>query len=277
MDAKTERQITQIVRLLQEVFQKDFLGLYLFGSAILGGLQKYSDIDILAVVDRPSTPEDKAKIVRELEKISGIYMKEPKRPIELTIVVKSEVNPWRYPPIFDFQYGEWLREAFDQGSLEPWESKEMPDLAMMITQVFLASQTIYGADPGKLLDRVPYADFLRATTKEIDNMLRDLEWDTRNVLLTLARMWSSLETDAIWSKPGAASWAIGRLPEEYQDMLARARAVCVGEEEEGWEDLQEKVRPCAEYMVGKIKERADRLQGSDLRQRVIKVGKQSNR
>ena len=61
----------------------------------------------------------------------------------MTIVIKSEIKPWRYPPHFDFQYGEWLREKFENGNIDPWPTKEMPDLALLITQVLLASQTLW--------------------------------------------------------------------------------------------------------------------------------------
>lgn len=251
---------------------QDLLGLYLYGSSIVGGLQKYSDIDLLAVLNRPSTLEEKTKIVSQLLRISGNHLKGMKRPIELTMVVKSDVNPWHYPPTFDFQYGDWLRKKFENGITEPWDSKAMPDLALLITQVLLASKTVYGPEPGRVLDKVPYLDFITATTDELDNLLADLDTDTRNVLLTLARIWSTLETDAIRSKPSAAAWAIDRLPEEFQPVLQRARAICLGEENKGWDDINGKIKPCAEFMVGKIKELTSFLKSSDTTQRYIKLG-----
>ncbi len=77
-------------------------------------------------------------LITNLLKISGIYQRSSKPPIEMTIVVKSEVNPWHYPPKFDFQYGDWLRTEFESGNREPWLTKDMPDLALIITQVLLA-------------------------------------------------------------------------------------------------------------------------------------------
>ncbi len=43
------------------------------------------------------------------------------------------INPWQYPPHFDFQYGEYLRDSFEKGIIEPWENYEMPDLAVLVT------------------------------------------------------------------------------------------------------------------------------------------------
>lgn len=188
----------------------NLLGLYLYGSSILGGLQKYSDIDLFVVSNRTTTHEEKVKLATTLLKISGIYMKSKKFPIEMTIVEKSEINPWHYPPQFDFQYGEWLRNQFENGNVEPWQTKEMPDLALLVTQILLASNTLVGANPDQLLCTVPYKDFITALINTLPNLMSELDSDIRNVLLTLARIWSTVATDAICSKPAAADWAINR-------------------------------------------------------------------
>lgn len=271
LNGLTQTQISQCLKLLQDVFGQDLLGFYLYGSAVVGGLQKFSDIDLFAVTSRPSTSEEKARIARAMLRISGVFRKSVKKPVELTIVVQPEVKPWRYPPTFDFQYGDWLRTRFESGEIEPWPSKQMPDLALLITQIFLASETIYGPAAYHLLERVPYPDFVRASTDELDSLLADLEDDTRNVLLTLARIWSSLETSAIRSKPSAASWAMDHLPPEYQPVMERARAECLGENVRDWDAVQAAIRPCADLMMGKIKRIISVLQTSSATNRSIRL------
>ena len=152
-DRETEEQICRCADLLKKVLGRDLLGLYLYGSAVVGGLQKYSDIDLFAISGRSTTHEEKARLVAEMLEISGVYMSSTKRPIEMTLVVKSDVNPWQYPPTFDFQYGDWLRGEFESGNIEPWETKEMPDLAVLITQVLLAHRTRYGLEPDRALSK----------------------------------------------------------------------------------------------------------------------------
>jgi len=153
----------------------DLLGVYLYGSYVVGGLQKYSDIDLFVILDRASTNEEKSKLTMGLLEISGIYMQDDKPPIEMTLVEKSAVNPWQYPPEFDFQYGEWLREDFKKGNIEPWPSKKMSDLALLITQVLLASITLVGDAPKKLLCKVPYQDFISVITDELPNLVSELD------------------------------------------------------------------------------------------------------
>jgi hypothetical protein len=52
-----------------------------------------------------------------------------------------------------------------------------------------------------------------------------LPWNTRNVVLTLPRIWSAVATDNVLSKDSAAAWALPRLPEEHRPVLERARAI----------------------------------------------------
>ena len=251
-ESEIDQQISQCLTLLKNVFDQDLLGVYLFGSLIIGGLQRYSDIDIFVVVDRPSTHEERATLVADLLQISGISQKSAKPPIEMTIVVKSDINPWHYPPSFDFQYGDWLREEFESGNLEPWPSKEMPDLAVLITQVLLANKILLGPSPDKLLCKIPYRDFLAATKESLGGLMTELHSDTRNVLLTYARIWRTVETDTITTKPDAAAWATSRLPELYKPVMQRACAICMGKENEYWGDFTALIQPTADYMLKQI-------------------------
>lgn len=263
-DIETEEQVTQSVTLLKNIFGNDLLGVYLYGSAVAGGFKAFSDIDLFVVINRTMTSKEKAKLLGALLIISGVYKKSSKRPIEMLIVLKSQVNPWVYPPLFEFQYGEWLREEFERGVIEPWSSQDMPDLALLQTQVMLASKILFGPAPDQLLSKVPYQDVLRATESTVADLMVNLVDDTRNVLLTYARIWAMLMTDSIYPKPEAALWAIKQLPDAHKPIMAKARAICLGEEIENWDGHIEASRVCAEYMMKKIEERLSYLKAHQL-------------
>lgn len=174
------------------------------------------------------------------------------RCLELTIVVQGDVRPWRYPPPIDFLYGEWLRAEFEQGEVEP-EAATNPDLATVISIVLLADHPLVGPPPAEVLDPVPPADLRRAMTGELDGLLQDLETDTRNIVLALARIWTTLATGEIRSKDGTADWALARLPRDHRPVLARARAIYLGEEDQRWDDLRSRLRPFADRLVDEIR------------------------
>jgi predicted nucleotidyltransferase len=257
--AQAERQIAAVLALIDAVMGEDALGIYLYGSSMMGGLQKYSDIDLMVISTRPTTREEKQRLARHLLTISGVDPDAAARPIELTIVAHSEVQPWRYPPRFDFQYGDWMRREFEAGEVEPWATTVCPDLALLLTQVMIAGTALVGPPASTLLEPVPYHDFMTATLSELDRLLLDLDADTRNVLLTLARIWCTVETETIRSKQDAAAWALRRLPPEPRPALARARAIYLGEAPDRWQDVAPLVRPCADLLVTRIKGRANPL------------------
>lgn len=48
----TDQQISQCLNLLKDILRDDLLAMYLYGSSIYGGLQKYSDIDLFVISSR---------------------------------------------------------------------------------------------------------------------------------------------------------------------------------------------------------------------------------
>ena len=100
---------------------------------------------------------------------------------------------------------------------------------------------------------------MRALTSEIDSVLCDINWDTRNILLTLARIWSTVETDTIRSKATAVDWTINKLPERYRSILDRAKSILQDQQTEEWEDLKAEIKPCADFIVEQIKKRMNTI------------------
>ena len=178
----------------------------------------------------------------------------PARPVELTVVVQSDVRPWRYPPRQEFLYGDWLRDTYElDGAPQP---EPAPDLAILITMVLQGDTVLVGPPPAQLLDPVPHEDLVRGAVAGIPQLLDDLDSDTRNVLLTLARIWTTLQTGQIRSKDAAAAWVLEQLPSGHQPVLARARTKYLrGEDDERWADITA-VRAHVEYVVEAIRQSA---------------------
>lgn len=204
---------------------------------------------MLAVSARETTHAEKQKIASGLLAVSGDLSRgHGRRPIELTIVTTSEVRPWRYPPRRDFQYGEWLRERFERGDRDLFRPTIDPDVAILITVVRLGDVTLTGSAAGATFDEVPRRDLVEALVAGIPGLIDDIDWDTRNVVLTIARIWNGVVTGEIRSKDGAAEWALERLPPEHRPVLVRAREGYL-RGDESWEDLRAQVLPFARAVV----------------------------
>jgi hypothetical protein len=159
-------QIERLVEGIRAVLGADLPGVYLHGSAVLGGLGPRSDIDVIV---------------------------------------------WR--------------EAFERGELEPWPAETSRDLASAITMALLGDAALLGPPPAEMFDPVPRRDYIDAILRDTATVDQYLPWDTRNVVLTLPRIWSAVATDDVLSKDSAAAWVLPRLPEAHRPVLERARAI----------------------------------------------------
>ncbi|GAA5184616.1 aminoglycoside adenylyltransferase family protein [Rugosimonospora acidiphila] len=244
-------QVQSVVRLVGDVLDGELVGSYLHGSSVLGGVRPASDLDVLVVSRRRMDDRERRALTQGLFAVSG----EPAgaRPVELVVVAQSEVRPWRFPPVADYQYGEWLREelAID-GAPAP---RPMPDLALLIAVTLAADHPLSGPPPAQVLDPVPRLDVAAATVAGIPNLLDNLDNDTRNVVLTLARVWLTLATGEIRSKDAAADWALDHLPPEHRPVLEHAKQLYLNRRysEDNWGDeLTAKLRAYVDWVLAAI-------------------------
>ena len=90
-------QTERVLRLVREVFGRDVLGAYEHGSAVMGGVQPTSDVDILVITGRSATLVEKHQLVEGLMTISAPWPPPgPERCVEVTVVAQPQVRPWRY-------------------------------------------------------------------------------------------------------------------------------------------------------------------------------------
>jgi aminoglycoside 9-adenylyltransferase len=226
-------------------------GLYLCGSSTTGGLRHDSDIDLLLVTQSSLSRQERRQLTDLLLQYSGPRAtRVASRAIELTSVVQSAVVPWRYPPVCDYQYGEWLRDGFSDGRVP--EPHRDPDLAILLASVLATGKPLRGPRPAELIDAVPAADVRRAIHDCLPTLLGDLGGDERNVLLTLARMIVTLESDEIVSKDDAARRVAARIAISHAAVLDLARQGYLGQTVDDWTQLREQARATADLLASRI-------------------------
>ena len=245
-------QLAAALALVREVLAGQLLGAYLYGSAVAGGLRHRSDLELLVLSARPTTLDEKARLITGLMRLSGRRAAAgPARSLEVSIVQQSDVRPWRYPPALDFQYGDWFRPDYERGDLTPWDSPNA-DLAVLLTTALAANEPLVGPPLPDVVDPVPRDDLDRAMLDGVAGLIEDLADDTANVLLTLARIWNTLATGEISPKDVAARWALERLAAEGRAGLQRALAVYLGDEPDEWGDLRTVAAEDARRLVDEI-------------------------
>ena len=219
---------------IKDAFGSLLLAVYLYGSAVSGGLRKDSDVDILAVVNGEPAKEVLRKLSSRLLAISGkIGNTESRRPLEVTVVCKADVSPWQFPPRMLFQYGEWLREQFEHEEYPEPESN--PDLTILLSQIRQRSIALFGSPAPDMISPIPNEDLQRAMKNCLPDLMQNLHGDERNVLLTLARIWATAVTGQFMPKDEAAEWAVLRIAPDYGNLLNLCAKAYRGECRDHWE------------------------------------------
>lgn len=139
----------------------------------------------------------------------------------------------------------------------PWTSPNA-DIAIIVTMVLAAGRTVLGRPAAEAFDPVPAADLRLALVDGVDGLIHDLGSDTANVVLTFARIWTTLATGVIRSKDGAASWALDRLPLAHRPVMAKAREVYLGRSSDHWIDMADEAAACVDAMRERIVDLARR-------------------
>lgn len=233
--------------LIKKLIGKQVIGIYLYGSAVEGGLQNESDVDILVITNQSLLEKTRKAMTEQLLSISGkIGNKEGLRYLEVTVVNKEDLSPWSFPPKHDYMYGEWLRDQFEKGEIP--EPANDPDLVLLLAQAREKSITLFGKNIAGVLDPVPAKDIQKAVKASLPELTSDIKGDDRNVILTLARMWFTADTGEITSKDQSAKWVIQKLSEEHAALVELARSAYLGERIDDWEDMESEVHSLVNYM-----------------------------
>ena len=240
------------VIVLQRSVGDRLLAVYLHGSAIAGGLRPDSDVDLMAVVDAPTTYAVRRCLVSELMRLSGRHPVDPdgRRPIEMIVFDRSDLAVSTCPARCEFLYGEWLREAFEAGEVPKPHAD--PEFTLLLAQARRNARTLIGRDAVALLPDIPDSDVRRAIGQVLATLLGALEGDGRNVLLTLVRMWRTLATGDFVPKDVAAEWAIPRLQAGSAALLADARDAYLGKRGDNWRDRQQELRSVAKDLGERV-------------------------
>lgn len=228
----------QALSSIQKRLGSSLVAVYLHGSAVSGGLRPHSDIDLLVIVNQPLTPQARQGLAADLLKRSGHYPFDAagRRPLEVIVLLQSDLAAAVYPARCEFMYGEWLRHDIESGkALDPVTDSE---LSLVLAQARQEAIALAGPEMNALVPAMPRSVIHQAIQEVLPALLASLEGDERNVVLTLARMWRTLVTEEFVSKDIAAHWAAARLPEEQAMILKKARVAYLTVCEEDWQNCQ---------------------------------------
>lgn len=245
-------QVPAALAALHESLADCLCAVYLHGSAVSGGLRPQSDIDLLAVVDRRMTQSERATLTSSLLKLSGRYPPTPGglRCLEVMIFSRPDLAAGIFPARAEYIFGEWLRDAFEAG--ETSMPAQNAEFTLVLAQAQQEAIVLFGPDRDTLLPVIPMIDVRNSMRELLPELVGGLREDTRNVLLTMARIWYTAENGTFASKDEAASWAIPQLSDRSALTLNHARRAYLGEIDDNWNSHQDGMECLVEELTSKV-------------------------
>ena len=257
LDPRVADQLAQTLTVLHRHLEGRIVAIHLFGSAVQGGLQPGSDLDLLVTATDAPPKSVRHALQRELLTISAPpRTSDHWRPLEVTLLARDQVLPWRYAPRRELQFGEWLRADLEGGIFE--DPVRDPDLALLLTQARLYGRALEGPAPVELFEPIPHDHVVQAMRDTISQWDGPHDWagDGRTVVLALARCAFTAATGRIASKTEAAAWLMERLPEPESALLTRALDAYLGralddlcKDQQAMARFVRKVRPLIEVSL----------------------------
>lgn len=261
-DADMEPVIEDLHEHLRRTSVGGLIAVALTGSSADGGLGPDSDLDLLMVTERSLSQQERRALVDHLLAVSGARAtRRPGRPVELASLRLDDVVPWRYPATCDFLYGEWLRPAYLGGRLP--ERTTDSNLPVLITSARQRAICLSGPTMRDLLEPVPATDLYQSLQDGLPSLMENLVGDERNVLLTLARMITTLETGRIVPKDQAAAQVLPTLPTNCRKVLSLAAAAYRGHLPDDWPTMRREAEQTAELLAARVRSRAPHSRSSD--------------
>lgn len=126
------------------------------------------------------------------------------------------------------------------------------EFTLVLAQARQEVIALFGPDRDKLLPMIPMIDVRNAMRELLPELVGGLREDTRNVLLTLARIWYTAENGTFVSKDEAARWAIPQLSDRSAVTLNHARLAYLGEVGDNWSSHQGGMECLAQELTLKV-------------------------
>lgn len=209
MDAASEIYLQKLSKKISHTLNGNLTGIYLHGSAVLGGYDVHrSDLDVLVVVPRPITEGQRTELAETLREET---LPCPAAGLELSIVTDAAAATVDVSaPAFELHM-----------TTAPADSKVVdgrghggdPDLVLHFAVCRVHGRNLAGSTTGKPLEEV----FGAVPQELVVAQLRDeLSWAARDgprhyAVLNASRAWMYAETGQLVSKVAGGEWTLRRI------------------------------------------------------------------
>ncbi len=214
------RLIESIVARFSSLLGSNLVGIYVHGSAAMGGFNPaYSDLDLLIVVNDSLTRTTKELLGQECLRLTE---QTPKKGLELSIVLVQYTRTFVFPTPFEFHYSPDWREAFEAGTALEMMPDVDPDLAAHFTVTQQRGVCVYGAPVSSVFHEVPKEFYTRSLMGDAEGIFQDMTSDPVYAVLNLCRILAYQREGAIVSKQEGGLWGLRELEQRFHSLIQAA-------------------------------------------------------
>jgi Domain of unknown function (DUF4111) len=214
---RVEAYLERLTGRVHEVLQADAVGVYLHGSAVLGGFQPdRSDLDVLAVCDRPLSAEQRAGLCHHLDPAA---LAVPAAMLELSVVTAEACrHPVAAPP-YELHVNTRDRRCVDG------TGRNDPDLLLHFAVARQVGRLLGpGRTPRHCFAPVPRRLVLGGMALELRDAAGDERAAPEYLVLNACRNLAYLRTGRMRSKVAGGRWVLTHDPSLDPDVVTAALA-----------------------------------------------------
>ena len=203
---------------LSGILGEGLLGVYLHGSAALGGWNvERSDVDVLAVSKRKLTLSEKGLVAGTL---TAPDCSVPGAGLEFSLMTEASLKDLSPRPQFELHVATGASAKVVDGAGHSGD----PDLVMHYVVCRERGVALYGPPPAAVFPKVPRQELL-------ETLLHELAWGlehapARYAVLNACRAWAYAEDSGLVSKVQGAEWALAKAID--RDLVRQALASQAG-------------------------------------------------
>ncbi len=163
----------RITAAFRQELGENLTGIYLHGSAAFGSMSEGSDLDFIAVTERPPTQEQKEHLIAALLQLER---EAPAKGLEMSVVLLRDCRDFVYPTPYRLHYSPMHRRAFEQdlaGYCRRMQGVDY-DLAAHFTVIRRVGIVLFGSPVREVFGPVPFADYLDSICRDVAGAAQDI-------------------------------------------------------------------------------------------------------
>lgn len=214
----TSLYIDRFVEICKDELKHNLIGVYLHGSLAMNCFNPNgSDIDLLVVVNDQLSREQSRNLV---EKVMVLHDDMPyERGIECSIILRSHLNPFKYPTPFELHYSDYHRDRYKKDKNYLCGGFEDEDLAAHFMVAYTRGKCLFGKPLIEVCEPIREQYYLQSILNDVKNAEENVTDDPVYVILNLCRVLYYLEEGFVSSKREGGEWGARTLPMKYRALI----------------------------------------------------------